>query len=231
MHLASAVIVLGLNALKDIQSELPKVALFAVPNPISDRKFNSIQTTKADKRIKLIFLGHVLEGKGVVELVSACRGMDRKLFSLDIIGDITDAMRRRLIEVSGADHAVWLSILGAQGYEYCMQKIDQSDVLVLPSTGLFEAFPYAILEAMRAARPVVATSRGAIPEMLAHDSEEPCGIVVKPGDVTALSGALERLIKRSDERAVLAQNGRKRLESLYLADRVLVQLKRIWFSK
>ena len=64
-----------------------------------------------------------------------------------------------------------------------------SDIFVLASR-FGEGCPNAVLEAMAAARPVVATRSGGTPEVVA-DGET--GILVPPGDVPELRAALERL--------------------------------------
>jgi glycosyltransferase involved in cell wall biosynthesis len=63
------------------------------------------------------------------------------------------------------------------------------DVAVLCSRA--EGMPNAVLEYMAAARPVVATSVGAVPEMIEHGRH---GLLVSPGDPAALAGAIARLL-------------------------------------
>jgi glycosyltransferase involved in cell wall biosynthesis len=64
------------------------------------------------------------------------------------------------------------------------------DVFVLPSVK--EGFPWALLEAMAAKVPVVATRVGAVPEMLTdHES----GMVVEPGQADRLATAIVELLE------------------------------------
>lgn len=63
------------------------------------------------------------------------------------------------------------------------------DIFVLPS--LNEGIPLALLEAMSASRPIVASRVGGIPEVLDH---EQTGILVEPGNEHALADACDRLI-------------------------------------
>ena len=139
-------------------------------------------------------------------------------------------MRLRLTQLAGPEASRWLAITGVWPHEDCLREIDSADMIVLPSTGLFEAFPYAVLEAMRAARAVVATNRGAITEMLAWNTGEPCGIVVPPSNVGALHAALARLFDDLDERRILGERGRKRVLYHYLAGKIVARLKEVWFS-
>jgi glycosyltransferase involved in cell wall biosynthesis len=77
------------------------------------------------------------------------------------------------------------------------QYLPAFDVFVLPS--LKEGLPYVLLEAGHAQLPVVASRVGGIPEIVSHNCS---GILVDPGDTSALAHALEqyrndRLLARS----------------------------------
>src|SRR5208282_5449621 len=65
-----------------------------------------------------------------------------------------------------------------------------ADVAVLSSRS--EGSPNALLEAMAAGVPVVATRVGGIPEMVA-DNES--ALLVEPGDSSAMAGAISRLMR------------------------------------
>jgi glycosyltransferase involved in cell wall biosynthesis len=67
-------------------------------------------------------------------------------------------------------------------------RIEELDVFVLPSRG--ENLPIAILEAMAAAVPVVATRVGGVPEVVV---DEETGLIVEPDDVEGLAAALDRV--------------------------------------
>lgn len=64
------------------------------------------------------------------------------------------------------------------------------DLFVLSSVK--EGLPFALLEAMRLARPIVATRVGGVPEAL-RDGD--AGIVVEPGDERAMASAIIRLLR------------------------------------
>lgn len=80
-----------------------------------------------------------------------------------------------------------------------------ADVLVLASD--YEAVPMSILEGMAAGLPVVATSVGGIPDLVAHGES---GLLVAPGDTNALSAALTRLAGAPDVRLAMGRAGRRR---------------------
>jgi glycosyltransferase involved in cell wall biosynthesis len=64
-----------------------------------------------------------------------------------------------------------------------------ADIFVLPS--ISEGFSLTVLEAMASGKPIVATSTGAIPELV-HDGVS--GILVKPMDPVALAKAITKFL-------------------------------------
>jgi glycosyltransferase involved in cell wall biosynthesis len=70
----------------------------------------------------------------------------------------------------------------------------------------FEALPISILEAMRAALPVVATDVGGVAESVRH---EETGLLVRRGDVAGLREALARLIGDPALRVAMGTAGRR----------------------
>jgi glycosyltransferase involved in cell wall biosynthesis len=72
---------------------------------------------------------------------------------------------------------------------------------------LTEGFPLALAEAMAAGKAVVATSVGAMKEMIQHEEN---GLLVPPAESTALATALLRLLKNPPLRHHLANAARQR---------------------
>ena len=80
---------------------------------------------------------------------------------------------------------------------------EEAAFLVLPS--LDEGFGIPALEAMTIGVPVIAAARGALPEVV-----DDAGLLVDPLDVTALAGALERMLNDAQLRDRLAVAGAAR---------------------
>lgn len=97
------------------------------------------------------------------------------------------------------------------------------DVSVLCSTS--EAFPNSILEAMAAARAVVATDVGGNPDAV---REGRTGLLVPPSDPSRLAGAIERLHSEPGLRAKLGAAARNSAASGYSADSVLPQVEQLY---
>jgi len=73
----------------------------------------------------------------------------------------------------------------------------------------FEGSPNAVLEAMAAGRPVIASNTSGIPDLV---QDGITGYLVPPGDATAFAGALEKMLNNPD-REEMGAKGRKRVES------------------
>jgi glycosyltransferase involved in cell wall biosynthesis len=91
--------------------------------------------------------------------------------------------------------------------------LESADVFVLPSR--WEGLPVALLEAMGAGLPVVATRVEGVEEVVEHDGQ---GLLVPPGDLEALVRSLLRLIEQPDLRERMGKAARKRIEESYTID-------------
>ncbi|MCA1663054.1 MAG: glycosyltransferase, partial [Myxococcales bacterium] len=89
------------------------------------------------------------------------------------------------------------------------------DVVVHPSWS--EGFPNAVLEAMCAARPVVATRVGGIPEVMQHGVH---GLLVDAQRPTELAGALGRILAHPLAGHVMGLRGRQRVETEFSLDKM-----------
>ena len=85
-----------------------------------------------------------------------------------------------------------------------------ADLFVMPS--LSEGLPLALLEAMFAGKPIVATDVGEIPAALGQGM---AGLIVPPGDAAALAGALDALLASPDRASMLGQIARERAAARY----------------
>lgn len=89
----------------------------------------------------------------------------------------------------------------------------------------FEGLPLALLEAMAAGLPVVATSVGGIPEVIGPDRE---GVLVPFGDPGALSDAVLGLFADPPRRERLAAAGRWRVAQEFGVERMARELEAIY---
>ncbi len=178
----------------------------------------------------LLFLGHLHADKGIVELVEAfarLRDTHRGL-RLVIAGEATrggslgpEAIRA-LAQARGVGGPE-LELPGWVGPEAKGSLLASAACFVLPS--YFEGQPLALLEAMLARVPVVATAVGGIPEV-ARDGVE--ALLVPPRDPDALAGAIDRVLtdRRLAER--LADAAQRRVRAEYSAAAVARRVQAIY---
>ena len=98
-----------------------------------------------------------------------------------------------------------------------------SEIYCMPS--LWEALPFTLLEAMAAARPVVATAVDGIPEVV---EDGVTGLLVTPRDATALAGALLCLIESPALRERLGRAGRRRFEQNFTFARMIARYEELF---
>jgi glycosyltransferase involved in cell wall biosynthesis len=91
--------------------------------------------------------------------------------------------------------------------------LNTADIFVLPSR--WEGLPVALLEAMSAGLPVVATHVEGVEEVVQNETQ---GLLVPPGDSEALAVALIELIGRGEARRRMGEAARQRIEESYTVD-------------
>jgi glycosyltransferase involved in cell wall biosynthesis len=120
-------------------------------------------------------------------------------------GDLAEALQSRARE-HGLEGRVHL--LGLRGDVPAV--LGAADAFVLPS--LSEGLPLALLEAMFAGCPIVASDVGEVSVALAGGA---AGLLVAPGDPPALAAALDRLLSNPDEARRLGRLAASRAAAEY----------------
>jgi glycosyltransferase involved in cell wall biosynthesis len=188
---------------------------------------NFIETDRYEARLErdsrvALFVGSVGASKGVDELVAAWSKMSPVGWRLRLVGppaaSYESAAWRRSLDAS-------IEMVGPRDHDEVIKEMTQAALLVLPSHT--EGFPNVILEAMATGTPVVATSVGAIPAMLADGA----GLVVHPKDALALADALEVATSDQDLRSSMAGAALQRVRAIYSADVVVAAYRRLWLSE
>jgi glycosyltransferase involved in cell wall biosynthesis len=95
--------------------------------------------------------------------------------------------------------------------------IAAADAFLFP-TERDEAAPAVLPQAMACARPVVASRIGGITEVVGDSNEY--GILIPPGNVTALAQAMRRLIDDEELRHRLGEAARRRVLAEYTIERM-----------
>jgi len=131
---------------------------------------------------------------------------------LDVLGDEAFHPRyarrvRRLIASRGLEGTVRLH--GRVDRQSIGRFYSQADVFVLPSS--YEPFGIVFAEAMSCGLPIVATSAGGIPELVAHGEN---GLLVPPNDVGALAEAIASLAADRELRRALGARSYEKSKEL-----------------
>ena len=115
-----------------------------------------------------------------------------------IIGEGPEKSRiENLIKKNHLENNVFLAGFIPNAFE----RLKAFDLFVLPSVK--EGQPWAILEAMAAEVPIVATNIAGIPEMIENEKS---GLLVEPADLEALSSAIEKMLTHPSLAQKCAQN-------------------------
>ncbi|GGQ75452.1 glycosyltransferase family 4 protein [Couchioplanes azureus] len=163
------------------------------------------------ERHGVVFVGRVAESKGVLDLLDAVLAVPDppQDLRLTVVGPGDPGVARRLAErASAAGRREVLQLRGPLGHDELPAVLAGAAVFALPSR--YEGGPGLVyLEAMACGVPVVATAAGGAVEVVRHGST---GLVVPPGDVPALTGALQALLADAPRAARMGQEARAYVE-------------------
>ena len=171
---------------------------------------------------RVTFIGKLEVRKGVIDLAEAIprvlaarpdarfRLIGRSLPHPGTGEDLASDLRQRVGRHAGA-----VEFIDAVPYEDIPAYYADTDVCVFPS--VWENFPNVCLEAMAAARGVVASSSGGMAEMV---DEGVTGRLVAPGDPAALADAVVGLLANPTGRARMGAAARRQAAERYSPDAI-----------
>ena len=189
--------------------------LVLVHNGIS-RNRPSLDTISAiwpSQKTKVLFIGRLDRQKGYDLLIEAARTLE-DLIDVRIVGASV------IGKYEGADVPRNVALLGWMNRHQIEAQLEIADLVVIPSR--WEAFGLVAIEAMRAAKPIVAFRVGALPEIV---EDGMTGVLCEPVSVAPLVDALQRASKL--DLTAVGQRGHARFRQLYdieMTHRVLNQV-------
>lgn len=199
---------------------------------LDDDVIPSVRTAlSGDGPVKILFVGRLVERKGVEVLVRALAGLaSLPDAELTVIGR---GERAELIERTARAHGVAdrVRLMGAVSRDELIRSYSSHDLFVLPavvdSEGDTEGLGVVLLEALKFERPVIASNLGGIPDIVEH---ELTGLLVPPGDPAALGAAIEFLVRNPDRAREMASRGMQVASDRFGWSRVLDSTKLVYRS-
>jgi len=157
--------------------------------------------------LRILFLGNVIERKGLHTLLKAV-SFPRLAFRVDVIGSLTSDRAytkhtQELITNNNLSSSVFLH--GSLDKGPLIEKLKQAHVLVVPSS--YEGFGIVYLEGMCFGLPAIGTTAGAAGEVIEHGET---GYLITPDDSKSLAAHLTSLAEDRGLLTRLSLNARKR---------------------
>ncbi len=199
---------------------LPAGKIVDVPNGIDTEAFVHLDPAAVRERRRellgdaagplVVTVGNMRAAKGHEYLVAATARARAHLPGLRVAivgrgGEYESVVRHAI-----ATHDVGRQIILTGQRRDIAEIVAAADLYVLPS--VLEGLPLALLEAMAAGKPVVATAVGGVPRVV-QDGHN--GRLVPPADAEALATAITHLLTAPDEAERLAENGRAHVREAY----------------
>jgi glycosyltransferase involved in cell wall biosynthesis len=197
-----------------------------VPNPYSPS--TDLLSISPESHGKVVgFFGRLEYRKGICDLVEAVpsilnaepeaafRFVGSPLFHPVTNEPFDQFVLRKLRKVARS-----ITLVGPVQLRGMPAEYSKVDVCVFPS--IWENFPYVCLEAMSAARAIVAGNAGGMAEMLDGD----CGLLIPPKDPRAIADSVIRLLRSDDLRARMGRTSRKRVLERYSVESIGPQIEK-----
>jgi glycosyltransferase involved in cell wall biosynthesis len=201
---------------------------FVVPNPIDSEKFSP---SNSPRRNLVLFVGRLERNKGVETIAAALPLILEKFpaaefcfLGRDSIDHDGASWRHKLNSAVGAKHQSHLRFEQVSR-EQLPDFYRQAAVCMLPS--VWENCPYAALEAMACATPLVATNGGGIPEIVENGVS---GFLLQSGDARGFAARIVSLLEDAALRASIGEGARARVAEAFSVERVLPKMIAVYES-
>ncbi|MBN1796609.1 MAG: glycosyltransferase [Sedimentisphaerales bacterium] len=177
----------------------------SAPNRLSDDKVSP----------RILFVGRLARYKGLEYLIQAMKDAPGRL---SIVG--SGPLKEMLVKLRDSlGLAERIDFCGYVSEQELLQKYQQADILVLPSTDAGEAFGYVLIEAMACRTAIISTELNTGTSYVNVDGQT--GFVVPPKNVEALSKAIKSLSEKRDMLTRFKDNALRRAHEHFSLPRML----------
>jgi len=187
----------------------PDLRYSVVPNGVDLDLFHPAADASPSRPgpIRCLAVARLIERKGLGDLIRALALLERGRFALEIVGGGSDErVLRDLAAAQGvADEVRFLGPLSRAGVA---RRYREADLFTLPSSA--EAFGNVFAEALASGLPIVSSRIGGIPDLVEHGTN---GLLITPGDIHALAGAIRYLADDPELRLEMARRNRAKAEA------------------
>jgi len=171
------------------------------------------QISKMNDPVKLIYIGWLIEAKGIYDLLNAVHIIKQKGLSLKLKLIGPDFGNKKII-YDVARHLDIENMIDISepitSREMILKAYQSADIFVFPSH--FEGFPYALMEAISCGLPCIGTRVGGIPDILENGY---CGLLIDEKSPVQLAESICTLLENEAYRDTLGMRARVRAVSEY----------------
>ncbi len=164
------------------QGHISEEKIVVIRNAIDTMQYLALPAPQFGPKLKLLSIGRLTPQKGHDILIEALTGLHDVPFELTIagVGELLDDLSDRVTLHHLNDRVQFLGTTND-----VPALIGEYDVVVMPSR--WEGIGLVVMEGMAAARPVIASNVGGIPEIVEHGKT---GVLVQSENPTALAEAI-----------------------------------------
>lgn len=173
-------------------------------NAISEKEI--IERSKS-KELRILFLGNVMERKGLHVLLSAVSSQ-RSTVRVDIVGSLNvepNYAKQIQAYITENNLSSFVFLHNSLNNEPLKEKLKNAHILIVPSS--YEGFGIVYLEGMCFGLPAIGTTAGAASEVIEHGKT---GYLIEPNDSETLAKLISNLAEDRNLLNQLSGNARKR---------------------
>ena len=187
--------------------DVPLHKLRVVLNAVDQDEYIRVVESSRPGNPRLTTIGRLVPWKNIQGILSAVAILAKRLPNIRLYVIGSGPERDNLEEyVRKLDLKEHVEFTGRLAHDETLSLVKASHAFILNST--YEGLPHVILEAQALGTPVVATNIKGTNECIENGET---GLLVTPGDVDELSGAIESVIVEDEERSRLTTNAREYL--------------------
>lgn len=180
----------------------------------------SVASFKPKRYLNIAFIGNLFPTKGIYDLVSAVASLHNNTI-LHIIGPGQPAVIDEIEKLARDKLGKNILLYGRLPNDEVLKKIEQIDIIALPTYYDCEAFPISILEAMSRAKLVISCDRGAIVDILTAIDGSNCGLIVKAQSPDDIAEKIVWCQQNRSEADLLCKKAYEKVYNMYRTEKVL----------